>query len=139
MRARTGLPLDARVGSDTNGDSVSNDRPYSAVGTPFLRNAFRNRGTMNVDLRLMKNINLGSERTYVQLSAELFNLFNQDNVIFAGQASTYGAGISPTDGSKVAIDSRFMLLKTSTGDFDTRTTSQSGNPFQAQFGIRLFF
>lgn len=140
LRARTGLPLNAVVGSDANGDASSGtDRPYSAVGVPFLRNAFRNRGTMNADLRLLKKIKLHSERLYVQLSAEMFNLFNQHNVIFSGQASTYGAGISSTDGKALAIDSRFMLLKTSTGDYDTRTTSQAGSPFQAQFGIRFFF
>jgi hypothetical protein len=32
-----------------------------------------------------------------------------------------------------------MLLRNAAGDYNAATTSQTGNPFQAQFGIRLFF
>src|SRR5262249_6595288 len=41
-RINSGRPLDARVGSDRNGDGVNNDRPFSAFGQTFKRNAFRN-------------------------------------------------------------------------------------------------
>lgn len=140
LRTRSGSPMDPRVGSDTNGDSNNNDRPYLAVGQPFLRNAFRNRGVvLNNDIRLLKSFTFGAERYRVQLSAELFNLLNRDNVIFSGQGSTYGAGINPTTGATVAVDSRFQQLKNSSGGYNSSTTSQLGNPFQAQFGVRLFF
>lgn len=139
VRARTGTPLNPVVGTDTNGDAANTDRPYSAVGVPMLRNSFRNRGAvLNNDLRLMKGFNLG-ERMKVQLSAELFNLFNLDNVVFASQGNVYGLGINSTTGAPVAVDSRFMLLRNTAGDYNSATTSQIGNPFQAQFGIRLFF
>ena len=140
LRTRSGSPYSPVVGSDTNGDSNNSDRPYSAVGVPFLRNSFRNRVVvLTNDLRLLKSFHIGSERYRVQLSAELFNLFNCDNVVFAGQGNVYGAGINPTTGAAAPIDSRFMLLRNSAGDYNTATTAQLGNPFQAQFGVRFFF
>jgi hypothetical protein len=42
----------------------------------MLRNSFRNRGTSNVDLRLMKSFAVGAERSKLQFSVEFFNLFN---------------------------------------------------------------
>jgi outer membrane receptor protein involved in Fe transport len=139
LRARSGLPLNPVAGADTNGDAANTDRPYSAVGVPMLRNCFRNRGVvLNNDLRLMKGFTFG-ERYKLQLSAEFFNLFNLDNVVFASQGNVYGPGINPTTGAPVAADSRFMLLRNAAGDYNAATTSQTGNPFQAQFGIRLFF
>lgn len=139
VRTRSGQPINPVVGTDTNGDAANTDRPYSAVGVPMLRNSFRNRGVvLNNDLRLMKGFTFG-ERYKLQLSAEFFNLFNLDNVVFASQGNVYGLGINATTGAPVAVDSRFMLLRNAAGDYNSATTSQIGNPFQAQFGIRLFF
>lgn len=138
LRVRSGLPLNPVVGSDANGDTANTDRPYSAVGVPMLRNSFRNRAVVNNDLRLMKSFRLGGERMRLQLSAEMFNLLNLDNVVYASQGNIYGLGINSTTGAVLAPDARFMLLKTD-GAYDTRTTSQIGNPFQAQFGVRFFF
>ncbi|MCS7042820.1 MAG: TonB-dependent receptor [Bryobacteraceae bacterium] len=139
LRARSGLPLNPVVGSDTDGNATNTDRPYKAVGVPFLRNEFRNRGVVtNNDLRILKSFSF-RERYRVQLSAEFFNLFNLDNVVFAGQANIYGPGINPTTGAAAPVDSRFMLLRNAAGDYNQPTTSQVGNPFQAQFGIRFFF
>ena len=140
VRYRTGTPWNAVVGSDANSDANSGtDRPFSAVGVPFLRNAYRNRSVLlSNDLRLMKSFNLG-ERFRLQLSAELFNVFNADNVVFAGQGNVYGLGINATTGAAVPVDSRFMLLRNTAGDYNQATTSQIGNPFQAQFGARFFF
>ena len=39
---RSGRPFDVRLGRDLNGDRGNLDRPYSAPGVPFTRNAFRN-------------------------------------------------------------------------------------------------
>ncbi len=138
FRARTGLPLNPRVGSDINEDlsSATVDRPYSAPGVPMKRNSFRNRSFTTVDLRLLKSFNLG-ERSRIQLSAEMFNLFNADNVIFGANAQIYGAGIG-TNGQTLPVDPRFMRLRTSDGNYD-RNNQQLGSPFQAQFGIRFFF
>ena len=139
LRSRSGLPLNPVVGSDTDGNAANTDRPYKAVGVPFLRNEFRNRGVVNNnDIRILKSFSF-RERYRVQLSAEFFNLLNLDNVVFARQANIYGPGINPTTGAPAPVDSRFMLLRNAAGDYNQPTTSQVGNPFQAQFGIRFFF
>ncbi len=139
LRTRSALPLNAIVGSDTDGNATNNDRPYQAVGVPFKRNAFRNRGVVNNnDIRILKSFAL-RERYRIQLSAEFFNLFNLDNVVYAGQANIYGVGINATTGAAAPVDSRFRLLRNAAGDYNQPTTSQVGNPFQAQFGVRFFF
>ncbi len=119
FRARTGLPLNPRVGADINEDlsAATVDRPYSAPGVPMKRNSFRNRSFKTVDLRLLKSFNLG-ERS-------------------GANAQIYGAGIG-TNGQTLPVDARFMRLRTSDGLYD-RNNQQLGNPFQAQFGIRFFF
>ena len=138
FRARSGLPIDAKTGGDANEDLKSNDRPLTAAGVPILRNDFRNRSIKIVDLRVLKNIPLGSERTRLQFSAEFFNLLDVDNVVFAGaNSSVYGLGLG-TDGNPAAVDPRFMRLRLGTGGYDP-TNQQIGSPLQVQFGLRLFF
>jgi hypothetical protein len=137
VRLRSGLPLNARTGADTNQDGASTDRPLAAPGVAFARNPFRNRAVvLGNDLRVMKNFKFGEVRR-VQLSAEFFNLFNFDNVIFAGTANIYGLGINAA-GATVPADARWLVLKGSTGKYSTQN-QQIGFPFQAQFGARLFF
>ncbi|MEO8661368.1 MAG: carboxypeptidase regulatory-like domain-containing protein [Bryobacteraceae bacterium] len=137
VRLRSGLPLNARTGADTNQDSASTDRPLSAPGVAFARNSFRNRAVvLGNDLRVMKNFKVGEVRR-LQLSAEFFNLFNFDNVIFAGTANIYGLGLN-TAGATVPADARWLVLKGSNGKYSTQN-QQIGFPFQAQFGARFFF
>jgi hypothetical protein len=136
-RYRTGTPIDARANLDVNQDGNNNDRPYRGPGLPFRRNEFRNRSFKTFDLRVLKNINLG-ERLRVQISAEMFNLFNFENVVFAGQSNIYGQGFLP-NGGFAPIDSRFLNPLLPNGDFNANTTEQLGRPLQAQFGVRLFF
>ncbi len=135
--ARSALPLTARTGADTNGDTYNTDRALSAPGTPFPRNSFRNRAIYGDNLRVLKEFRLKSETRRVELSAEFFNLFNFDNVIFGTNGGIYGLGVNAT-GATVPIDSRFQLLKTADGKYSTQN-SQIGFPFQAQFGVRFFF
>ena len=52
FRFLPGRPIDATFGSDANGDRISADRPYSAPGVSFQRNAFRNEPLKDVSLRL---------------------------------------------------------------------------------------
>ncbi len=138
FRTRSGLPMNATTGADTNEDLASNDRPYSAPGVPFLRNSFRNRKSLNADLRVLRNFRLGSDRIRLQFSTEFFNLFDVDNVVFAGaNASVYGLGIDAA-GNAVAIDPRFQRLRLTGGAYDP-TNQQTGSPLQVQFGLRLFF
>ncbi len=136
-RFRTGLPLNAIANVDLNQDGNNNDRPFSGPGQSFRRNQFRNRNVQTFDLRLMKSFKI-RENMRIQISAELFNLFNIDNVVFAGQSNIFGAGFR-ADGTIAPTDARFMRLRTPAGDYDALTTSQQGRPRQAQFGARFFF
>lgn len=138
FRTRSGLPFNAIAGTDLNGDGNNNDRPYLAAGQPMRRNEFRNRSTSNADMRLMKSFALFSERTRVQFSAEVFNLFDADNVVFAGAANIYGAGVLATTGQLAPIDARFMRLRLIDGNYD-RNNQQVGNPRQLQFAVRFLF
>ena len=138
FRLRSGLPLDARTGADTNEDLQTNDRPLLAPGVYMPRNFFRNRKFINNDLRVLKSFNLKGENLRIQLSAEFFNLFDVDNVAFGANARIFGLGLT-TAGAPAPVDSRFLRLRTSAGAYDPATTQQQGNPFQAQFGIRFFF
>lgn len=135
-RANSGLPFTPRVGSDVNGDGNNNDRPYSAAGKPFLRNSYRNRGYARTDFRVMKGFKL-SESKRLQFSAEFFNLFNADNVIFGGNNMVYGAGFQP-NGQTAAVNTQFMRLLQADGSYDPNN-QQVGNPLQMQLGVRLFF
>ncbi len=137
FRVNSGQPIDPVTSSDINTDGSSSDRAYQAVGVPFGRNSFRNNGFKTVDIRFLKNFKL-SERAKLQFSTEIFNLFNFKNVVFAGSNLTYGQGISPTTGAVVPANATFMLLKNADGTYN-RNNNQLGTPFQAQFGLRLFF
>lgn len=148
FRVHSGFPLDASAGSDLNGDGNYNaagspatlgtsDRPYSAPGVSFRRNAYRNRAFKDVDLRFLKAWKFG-ERTRVEFSTEMFNLFNWDNVVYDRANLIYGPGIDAATGNAVAARSTFLQLRLANGRFDP-TNNQVGTPFQAQFGLRLYF
>jgi hypothetical protein len=137
FRARSGYPLNALTGTDSNEDLFNTDRPYSAPGLPFERHAFRNRSTSSTDMRVMKNFRFGEVRR-LQFSAEFFNLFNQENVVYnsftgGGTVTTYGPGLG------VPPDPRFQQLRTAQGQYNAATTTQVGTPLQIQFGLRFFF
>jgi hypothetical protein len=135
-RINSGLPFTARVGTDVNGDGNNNDRPYSAPGVSFLRNSFRNRQFARTDLRILKSFKI-RENMRVQLSAELFNLFNAENVIIGGNNMVYGAGFQ-ANGTFAPVNPTFMRLRLPDGNYDPNN-QQIGNPLQAQFGVRFFF
>ena len=136
-RFNSGLPFTARVGADTNGDGNNNDRPYAGPGQPFARNGFRNRQFARTDARILKSFKLKRENMRLQLSAEFFNVFNAENVVFGGNNQVYGAGFL-TNGTTAATNVAFQRLKLTDGNYDPNNT-QVGNPFQAQFGVRFFF
>jgi hypothetical protein len=146
LRYRSGLPLDAYSGEDSYELATPNltTRPLERPGLPMLRNAFRNRDFKTVDARIMKSFHL-TEAARLQFSAELFNLFNFNNVAFISSAVMpnnpafiYGPGILP-NGQTAPMDPRFMRLRRADGRFDPGTTAQVGTPLQAQFGLRLIF
>ena len=113
------------------------DRAYQAPGQPFVRNSFRNRGFRTVDFRFLKSFAI-TERARIQFSTEMFNLFNFDNVVYSGNNLNYGPGIDPATGSVVAPLATFQRLRLANGQYDP-VNVQLGNPFQAQFGLRLIF
>ncbi len=146
FRANSGRPIDASAGADLNGDGNlgspsfalgASDRPYSAPGVSFPRNAFRNRGFKVVDMRVLKAFRF-NERSRLEFSAEMFNLFNFDNIAFDGNALNYGPGIDAVTGVVLPARDTFMRLKLADGSYD-RVNIQQGSPFQAQFGLRFFF
>ncbi len=138
LRARSGLPLNPVAGTDLNRDGNNNDRPYFSPGTPFLRNYFRNRGFTTTDMRLLKNFNIRGERVRIQFSVEAFNIFDVDNVVFAGTTNIYGPGLN-TNGSTADVNTNFMRLNDATTGRYFGQNQQLGNPRQLQGGLRFFF
>ncbi len=137
LRARSGLPINPVAGTDLNRDGNNNDRPYFAAGEPFLRNYFRNRGFTTTDMRLLKNFNIKGDRVRIQFSVEAFNLFDVDNVAFAGITNIYGPGLQ-ANGTTAAVNANFMRLRNDNGSYYTQN-AQLGNPRQLQGGLRFFF
>jgi len=91
------------------------------LGTGVDRDSLRAPGLLNVDLAVSKNVSLGG-RPYVQLRAEVFNLFNRVNyappnsAIFIATADG-GAAYNPNAGQ----------------------ITSAGPPRQVQFGVKLVF
>lgn len=140
IRLRSGRPIDATLGgNDANSDFVNNDRPYSAPGVPFKRNAFRNTAQYTVDLRVQKGFKL-SEGARITFSAEFFNLPNLDNVELSTSATivNYCANPVPADcGFGAPTNPNFLRLKDANGNY--LVNNNPGNPLQIQFGARLQF
>jgi len=145
LRIRSGAPIDAGFGgTDPNEDRGGPDRPFSAAGAPFKRNAFRNRATYNFDMRLQKGFNL-SERAKALFSVEFFNLFNLENITLSGAAVTnYCSGAVPRDcGFGAPTNVNFLSLidnvPTSARLGKLLLNNNPGEPFQMQFGARFQF
>ena len=139
IRLLSALPVDARAGSDLNSDLVNNDRPYSAPGVPFKRNAFRNEPVYNIDFRLQKTLAF-TERARVILSADMFNVFNFKNIQYAGVTTQFctGTPIPANCGfGSTQLNLLFLRLRDANGNFIT--SNNPGVPFQAQFGARIQF
>ena len=144
FRYLSGRPIDATFGSDANGDRISTDRPFSAPGVPFIRNAFRNQALKFLNLRLQWKLNLHNDRKLV-FSAEAFNVFNWDNIELNGTTVTnYCAAPVPLDcGFGAPTNPNFLSLidrnPTSTRQGQLLLTNSVGEPRQVQLGVRLQF
>lgn len=137
-RGNSAHPMSPLAGADINGDNYSQDRALQAPGVAFGRNSFRNRGFANLDLRLLRRFGLGDEAT-LELSAELFNALNLDNVAFGGFNSIYGPGVDPDSGAAVGSAPSFRRLRTADGAYDRSNVQLGGGPLQVQVGARLRF
>ena len=69
-------------------------------GRYFGRNAFRNRGMRNIDMRLLRRFSF-SERISAQFSAEVFNIFDFDNVEYGRFNRLYGPGLDLETGAPI--------------------------------------
>jgi TonB-dependent receptor-like protein len=101
-------PFNATTGIDNNGDGANNDRPV-INGAVVPKSAFRSTATEDVSIFGEGKIKLGSHG--LLLRVELFNLFNQTNIL--GRAQTiYGdtAAPNPTFGQLVAVGSASNAL-----------------------------
>ncbi|MCS6874810.1 MAG: carboxypeptidase regulatory-like domain-containing protein [Acidobacteriota bacterium] len=140
IRLRSGLPMDAIIGSDVNGDTINNDRPYLVPGVPIKRNAFRNRNEYLVDLRVQKGFRFG-ERRRIVFSTEFFNLFNNANIQFGGTQTNYCSVRNVNCGLDGVTNPTFRQIRDASGNIITpRGGNFSRTPvFQMQLGIRLQF
>ena len=96
IRLRSGLPFNAAVGADVNGDTVNNDRPLQVPGLESQRNFYVNHGIYDVDLRVQKSFKFGENRRLI-LSSEFFNILNRPNILVGtaaapGSNTTFGSG-----------------------------------------------
>ncbi len=144
FRAQSAIPIDATFGRDVNSSQGGSDRPYSAPGIPFERNAFRNEPFKEVTLRVQWGARFAGTRELL-LTAEIFNLFNWDNIQLAGATVTnYCAGTAPLDcGFSAPTNPNFLSLTDNNPTSPTFgqliQTNNPGAPRQVQLGLRLRF
>ena len=146
IRLQSGAPFDARFGSDANRDTVNTDRPYSAPGVQFERNAYRNRAIYNVDVRVQKRFEI-SENQSVTVLAEFFNLLNIENITLSQGFSTvanFCAAPVTSDcgfGGKPNVNFLQTVDQNPTSRTFGRilTGNNPGAPFQMQIGVRYQF
>jgi hypothetical protein len=145
FRYLSGRPIDVGVGSDANGDRITAaDRPFSAPGVPFTRNAFRNEALKFLNLRVQWKLDLKSDRKLI-FSAEAFNVFNWNNIELNGSTVTnYCAAPVPLDcGFGAPTNPNFLSLidqnPASTRLGQLLLTNTVGEPRQVQLGVRVQF
>ena len=124
---RSGIPFTALIGSDTNGDTHTSDRPFyaprnSGTGEPFY----------GVDMRLNKQFYVKRDSGLrVDFIAEATNLFNHTNFLavnnFVGTDPKYLFGPYNLKGSR-------DVPSTSPLGFTT-----AGDPRRIQFGLKIAF
>ncbi len=137
-RASSGNPMSPLAGTDLNGDNYSTDRALESPGVPFGRNSFRNRGTGTVDMRLLREFEIADEAR-LQLSLEVFNALNADNVVYGPFNSIYGNGVDLSTGRAEVPLASFRRLRAEDGSYDRNNVQAGGGPLQVQVGVRLFF
>jgi len=138
LRANSGRPYSALVGTDLNKDGVLRDRPV-IDGQVIGRNTFRNTGFSQVDVRVQRGFALSGAKR-VTLSLELFNLLNAANVEIGSANMVYGPGTVVQNGGLVsqAPPANFGQIRDANGNFLLNSTLRTA-PFQAQLGLRFQF
>jgi hypothetical protein len=142
FRFQSALPVDASIGRDINNSLSGVDRPYSAPGVPFQRNAFRNLPFKEVNFRLQWGPRFNGEKR-VFITAEVFNVLNWDNVqLFTATGGTtstnYCSTPAPDDcGFGPPTNPNFLQARDPSGNYIT--TNTPGAPRQVQLGVRFEF
>ena len=139
LRATSGPPLNPAAGRDLNGDRFAFDRGLAAPGRFLGRNSFRNLGMRNVDMRVLRQFPVG-DSSRLEISLELFNALNFDNVEYSGFNRIYGTGVDLSTGATTGPNPSFGRLRSSDGSYDRNNTQVYGTgPFQVQVGARFYF
>jgi hypothetical protein len=138
VRANSGRPFSALVGTDLNKDGVQRDRPV-IDGQVVARNTFRNTGFSQVDVRVQRGFALPGAKRAI-LSLELFNLLNAADVEIGSANMVYGPGTIAQNGGLVgqAPPANFGQIKDASGNYLLNSTLRTA-PFQAQLGLRFTF
>jgi hypothetical protein len=96
LLARTGMPYTPITGFDQQGDANDMNDRASIGGRISSRNAYRQPGFTDFDLRVVKDITLKGEGHHLDLFMDVFNLANASNPNFGPEAvSFYGTPASP--------------------------------------------
>ena len=139
LRVSSGPPFSPAAGLDLNGDQFAADRALEAPGRHFGRNSFRDRGMRNLDIRVLRQFRV-SETSRIELSAELFNALDVDNVEYGTFNQIYGPGVDLATGWQANPRPSFRRLRTQDGEYDRNNAQVYGTgPLQMQVGIRFFF
>jgi hypothetical protein len=144
FRFLSGVPVDAGYGSDVNRSLGGSDRPFSAPGVPFTRNMFRNEPFKEVNLRGQWGPRLPNGNR-LMFTAEVFNLFNWNNIQLSGSAVTNycATPVTETCGMGPATNPNFLSLvennPTSANAGRLIQTNNPGAPRQVQLGVRFEF
>lgn len=138
-RFNSGRPFSATAGTDLNRDGVIRDRPV-IDGRVIRRNTYTNKGYSDVSLRVQRGFSLPNDTARVIVSAELFNVFDFDNVEVGSANFVYGPGTVLQNGAPTAapVPATFAQVKNASGNY-LRNSTLRGAPFQAQFGLRFQF
>ena len=152
IRLRSGLPFNAAVGADLNGDTINNERPLLVPGVEYQRNYFVNHGIYDADLRVQKSFKFG-ERQRLILSSEFFNIFNRPNIVVGtsaapGTNTTFGSGgnfcvsssqICGLSGGPGPNPVFLQLRDPNTGAILINNVNPGSQVFQMQLGVRFQF
>lgn len=145
MVTRSGFPYTALVedGSDINGDlNDANDR-VAINGQLSGRNAFRQPGFFNLDMRLLKAFTFG-ETKKLDLSVEVFNLTRNTNKGFGVDSisnfcTSSSALTDPSNRFGVTCPAGFFPSIRAGEPTSAPSTARFGGPRQIQLGARFRF
>ena len=139
LRSASAPPISPAAGLDLNGDQFASDRALEGPGRFFGRNSFRNRGMRNIDMRLLRQFAV-SDTSRIELSVELFNALDFDNVEYGTFNRIYGPGLDLTSGAPAGPRPSFRRLRADDGTYDRNNAQVFGTgPLQVQLGVRFHF